>query len=184
MRKKGILAAVATATALVMCGCGSTGSGSAALNSAANELNSALDQVVQAAQSAVQETKPETPAETPAEKPAETPSAPSGATKSQEQAIKSAKRYLEFSAFSRQGLIDQLSSEYGEQFPIEDATYAVDYLESTGQVDWNEQAAKSAAKYLDFSSFSRQGLIDQLSSEYGEKFTVEQAEYGANAVGL
>lgn len=180
MRKKGILAAVATATALVMCGCGSTGSGSASLNSAANELNSALNQVVQEAQSATQETKPETPAE----KPAETPSAPSGATKSQEQAIKSAKRYLEYSAFSRQGLIDQLSSEYGEQFPVEDATFAVDYLESTGQVDWNEQAAKSAAHYLEFSSFSRQGLIDQLSSEYGEKFTVEQAEYGATAVGL
>ena len=183
MRKKGILAAVATATALVMCGCGSTGSGSAALNSAANELNSALNQVVQEAQSAVQETKPETLAEKPAETPS-APSAPSGATKSQEQAIKSAKRYLEFSAFSKQGLIDQLSSEYGEQFPLEDATFAVEYLESNGQVNWNEQAAKCAARYLEFSSFSRQGLIDQLSSEYGDKFTVEQAEYGANAVGL
>lgn len=168
----------ATATALVMCGCGSTRSTS--LNNAANELNSALNQVVQESQSAIQEAKPETPAETPAE----TPSAPSGATKSQEQAIKSAKSYLEYSAFSRQGLIDQLSSEYGEKFPIEDATYAVDYLESTGQVDWNEQAAKSAANYLSYSSFSRQGLIDQLSSEYGEKFTVEQAEYAANKVGL
>ena len=120
MRKKGILMVAATATALVMCGCGSTGSTS--LNSAANELNSALNQVVQeAAQSAVQETKPETPAETPAE----TPSAPSGATKSQEQAIKSAKSYLEYSAFSRQGLIDQLSSEYGEKFTPEQAEYGV-----------------------------------------------------------
>ena len=182
MRKKGILMVAATATALVMCGCGSTGSTS--LNSAANELNSALNQVVQeAAQSAVQETKPETPAEKPAETPS-APSAPSGATKSQEQAIKSAKSYLEYSAFSRQGLIDQLSSEYGEKFPIEDATYAVDYLESTGQVDWNEQAAKSAANYLAYSSFSRQGLIDQLSSEYGEKFTPEQAEYGVTKAGL
>ena len=175
MRKKRILATVAVVTALVMCGCGSTGSGSAALNSAANELNSALDQVVQEAQSAIQETKPETPS---------TPSAPSGATKSQEQAIKSAKSYLEYTAFSRQGLIDQLSSEYGEKFPVEDATYAVDYLESTGQVDWNEQAARSAAQYLEHSSFSRQGLIDQLSSEYGEKFTVEQAEYGVTKAGL
>ena len=46
--------------------------------------------------------------------------------------------------------------------------------------DWNEQAAKSAKSYLDFSSFSRSGLIKQL--EY-EGFTAEQAEYGATAVG-
>ena len=37
-------------------------------------------------------------------------------------------------------LIDQLSSEYGEQFSVEDATVAVDSL----NVDWNAQAAESA----------------------------------------
>jgi hypothetical protein len=44
-----------------------------------------------------------------------------------------------------------------------------------------EQAVKSAESYLDFSSFSRQGLIDQL--EY-EGFTHEQAVHGVDAVGL
>ena len=82
-----------------------------------------------------------------------------------ENALDSAQDYLDYSAFSRLGLIDQLSSEYGEGFELEDATWAVDQLHA----DWNEQAVKSAKEYLDYSSFSRQGLIDQLSSPYGEQ---------------
>jgi hypothetical protein len=70
-----------------------------------------------------------------------------------------------------------LSSEYGEGFSKADATYAVDAL----NVDWNEQAAKSAKSYLSHSSFSRQGLIEQLSSEAGEGFTHAQAVYGVDA---
>ncbi len=101
-------------------------------------------------------------------------------TVSQKNAIKSAESYLSFMGFSRQGLIDQLSSEFGEKFSVEDATFAVDSL----AVDWNEQAAKSAQTYLDTMGFSCQKMIDQLSSEYGSKFTVEQATYGATAVGL
>ena len=101
-----------------------------------------------------------------------------------EQAIKSAKSYLDFSSFSKQGLIDQLSSDYGDKYTKDIAAAAVDYLEQNGMVDWKEQAAKSAKKYLDFTSFSRQGLIDQLTSEYGDKFTLEQAEYGVSQVGL
>jgi hypothetical protein len=48
-------------------------------------------------------------------------------------------------------------------------------------VDWNEQAAKSAQSYLDYSAFSRSGLIGQLLYE---GFTQAQAEYGVNSVGL
>jgi hypothetical protein len=44
----------------------------------------------------------------------------------------------------------------GEQFPVEDATVAVDSL----IVDWNAEAAESAQSYLDMSGFSCQGLID------------------------
>ena len=47
-----------------------------------------------------------------------------------------------------------------------------------------ENAIKSAESYLDFSGFSRQGLIDQLSSQYGDQYTVAQATYAANKVGL
>ena len=85
-------------------------------------------------------------------------------------AIDSASSYLDYSAFSRSGLIGQL--EY-EDYATADATFAVDYL----KVNWNEQAFKSAKSYLDYSSFSLQGLIDQLVYE---GFTYEQASYGAN----
>ncbi|WP_423463617.1 Ltp family lipoprotein [Promicromonospora sp. MS192] len=101
-------------------------------------------------------------------------------TESQQQAIATAEDYLDYQAFSRQGLIDQLSSEYGDAFPVKDAEFAVDSLD----VDWNEQAARAAQEYLDYDSFSRQGLIDQLSSKYGDQFTVEQATYGVDQTGL
>ncbi|WP_278261854.1 Ltp family lipoprotein [Nocardia sp. AG03] len=92
-------------------------------------------------------------------------------TSSQRNAIQSAQDYLEISAFSRSGLIEQL--EY-EGYSTEDATFAVDSLNT----DWNEQAARSAKQYLELSSFSRTGLIEQL--EY-EGFTREQAVYGVDA---
>ena len=100
-----------------------------------------------------------------------------------EQAIRSAQNYLDFTAFSRQGLINQLSSEYGSQFTAEQATKAVDYLEQNNLVDWKEQAVKAAKNYLEIMSFSRSGLIDQLSSPYGSGFTVEEATYAADQLG-
>lgn len=93
---------------------------------------------------------------------------------SQRNAVRAAKDYLDYTAFSRQGLIDQL--EYSD-FSTEDATFAVDHI----TVDWNEQAAKAAKDYLDYSAFSRGGLIDQL--EYAG-FSSAQAAYGATAAGL
>ena len=101
-------------------------------------------------------------------------------TLAMENALSSAQDYLDYSAFSRQGLIDQLSSEYGSGFEIADATWAVSQL----KVDWKQQAVKAAKDYLDYSSFSRQGLIDQLSSPYGSQFTVEEATFAVNQIGL
>ena len=101
-----------------------------------------------------------------------------------EQAAKSAQDYIDYKAFSRKGLVGQLSSEYGDQFTPEEAEYGVKYLEDNNLVDWKEQAAKAAKDYLDYDSFSKDGLIDQLSSQYGEQFTREEAEYGAKAVGF
>lgn len=98
----------------------------------------------------------------------------SDVTAGQRNAIRSANSYLDFSAFSRQGLIAQL--EY-EGYSNADATFAVDYVAP----DWNEQAAKSAESYLEFSAFSRQGLIDQLIYE---GFTSAQAQYGVAQAGL
>lgn len=104
-------------------------------------------------------------------------------TLGQENAIKSAKSYLSYSAFSRAGLYQQLTSEYGEGFSAEDAEFAIATLEQTGLVDWNAEAAESAKSYLNYSSFSRDGLYEQLTSEYGEGFTPEQANAGLAAVG-
>ena len=101
-------------------------------------------------------------------------------TTSQEQAIGSAKSYLEFSAFSRLGLIQQLSSDYGSGFSKADATFAVDSL----KVDWKEQAVRSAKEYMASQNFSRKGLIQQLSSAYGSQFTRAEATYAADKVGL
>jgi hypothetical protein len=101
-------------------------------------------------------------------------------TASQRNAIRSAKSYLQMKGFSKAGLINQLSSEYGEGFPKADAVFAVNHIE----VDWNEQAYRSAKSYLQMKGFSRSGLIQQLTSEHGEGFTQAQAEYGVTKAGL
>lgn len=97
----------------------------------------------------------------------------------QENAVRSAEQYLSFQAFSRTGLIRQLSSDFGDAYEVDDATVAVDSL----NVDWNEQAARSAKQYLQMQGFSCQGLIRQLSSDAGDGYTESQAEYGARQAG-
>ena len=61
---------------------------------------------------------------------------------SRDNARRSAENYLDTMAFSRKGLIEQLSSSAGEGFSRADATYAVNHVD----VNWNEQAAKAAAE--------------------------------------
>jgi len=101
-------------------------------------------------------------------------------TIAQQNAIQSAASYLKITGFSRAGLIQQLSSEYGEKYAMADAVFAVDHV----TVDWNAEAVESAKSYLEMTGFSRAGLIQQLSSEYGGQFTIEQATYAADQVGL
>ncbi|MEA4896166.1 MAG: Ltp family lipoprotein [Oscillospiraceae bacterium] len=96
-------------------------------------------------------------------------------TTGQKNALQKAKDYLSITAFSHDGLVQQL--EIGEKFAHEDAVYGADNCGA----DWNEQAAAKAKDYLDMMAFSRDGLIEQL--EVGEKFTHEQAVYGAEANG-
>jgi hypothetical protein len=97
----------------------------------------------------------------------------------QNNAVRSAKQYLRVKGFSRQGLIQQLSSDAGSGYNITDATVAVDSL----NIDWNEQAARSAKQYLKLMGFSCKGLVQQLSSDAGDGFTVNQANYGAKQAG-
>jgi hypothetical protein len=95
-------------------------------------------------------------------------------TVNQKNALAAAKSYLNYTAFSHDGLVVQL--EY-EKYAHADAVYGADNCGA----DWNEQAAKAAKSYMAYSAFSRGGLIDQLKYE---KFTQAQAEYGADSVGL
>ncbi|WP_082624342.1 Ltp family lipoprotein [Nocardioides sp. Soil805] len=107
-------------------------------------------------------------------KPTKAPKPEPVLTPGQENAMASAENYINMTAFSHKGLVEQLVFEdYSEA----DAIYAVNHI----KVDWNEQAAKSAKNYLDMTAFSRQGLIDQLVFE---GYTPEQATYGVNQTGL
>ena len=102
-------------------------------------------------------------------------------TPGQSNARRSAQQYLRLgNGFSRGGLIEQLSSEFGEGFSLEDATYGVDATHT----DWNAQACLSAKSYLKQEPFSHAGLVEQLSSEFGEKYTPDEAEYGVTCAGL
>jgi hypothetical protein len=95
-------------------------------------------------------------------------------TVSQSNAVGKALDYIDYSAFSKKGLIAQLEFE---GFSAADSKFAVDRID----VDWFEQAALKAADYLDYSSFSRKGLIDQLLFE---GFTQDEAVYGVDQTGL
>ena len=95
-----------------------------------------------------------------------------------EQALKSAQNYVDTLHFSRQGLKQQLTSEYGSGFSEEAAEYALEHVD----VDYKEEAVEAAQSYLDAMSFSRQELKQQLTSEYGSGFTEEEAEYALDQV--
>lgn len=90
-------------------------------------------------------------------------------TVGQKNALERAKTYLDYSAFSKQGLIEQL--EY-EGYTHNDAVYAANRCGA----NWGEQAYKRAQTYLEYSAFSKDGLIDQLEFE---GFTHSEAYYGA-----
>lgn len=104
---------------------------------------------------------------------------PEGLSRPQKNAVRSAEQYINMTGFSREGLIEQLSSEYGDGYGVDDATIAIDSL----NIDWNEQAVRSAEQYLDMTGFSCDGLIEQLSSSAGSKYTVSEANYGAQQAG-
>jgi hypothetical protein len=103
-------------------------------------------------------------------------SAAQAATIDQREALGAAKSYLSTGAFSRAGLIHQLTSSYGEGFARADAIWGVNHAHA----NWNAEAVEAAKSYLSTGHFSRAGLIHQLESPYGEQFTHAQAVYGVN----
>ena len=95
-------------------------------------------------------------------------------TPSKSNAVNMAKSYLDYTAFSKSGLIEQLKYE---GFNNANATYAVNQI----SVDWKKQAVKMAKSYLNYSSFSRSGLIEQLIFE---GFSNEDATHAVDEAGL
>lgn len=95
-------------------------------------------------------------------------------TRSQEQAVGTARDYLDTAPLSRKGLIDQLVFE---GYSTADATYGADHIAA----NWLEQAARTAEAYLGITHFSRSGLIGQLEFE---GYTHRQAVYGVTRAGL
>jgi hypothetical protein len=77
---------------------------------------------------------------------------------------------------SKQGVYDQLTSEYGGQFSAEAAQYAVDNV----QADWNANALAKAKSYQDDMHMSPSAIYDQLTSEYGEQFSADEAQYAVD----
>lgn len=88
-------------------------------------------------------------------------------------ALEQAKFYGGDSHMSKMGIFDQLTSEYGGQFPIEAAQYAIDNLD----VDYNENALKTAKFYYEEMNMSKEDVRNQLTSAYGSRFTQEEADY-------
>lgn len=93
-------------------------------------------------------------------------------------ALNKANSYCDTMHMSKQGIYDQLTSEYGEKFSAEAAQYAIDNMEA----DWNYNALLTAQSYSDNMYMSKQGIYDQLTSEYGEQFTAEEAQYAVDNV--
>lgn len=141
MKTKNLALAILAAAALSISGC------------AVDEPGTAADRAVAADSTATQVDKPK-----------------SDLTASQQNAVETAESYLDTSAFSRKGLIDQLVFE---GFSAKDAKFAVDHIDP----NWNNQAVLAAKSYLDSGSFSRSGLIEQLEFE---GYTHAQAVYGVD----
>ncbi len=98
------------------------------------------------------------------------PAAASNGTVSQQNALKAAQQYLNYTAFSHDGLVAQLEHD---QFSQADATYGAD----NSGADWNAEAIKAAQNYLNYTAFSQGGLVAQLEHD---QFTQAQATYGVN----
>lgn len=90
-----------------------------------------------------------------------------------DSAVQTAKEYISYTAFSRDGLVEQLEFEGYSHF---EAQRAVDSLNA----DWEEQALLKATDYLESTAFSYFGLVEQL--EY-EGFSHTEAVYGADHCG-
>ncbi|WP_414052939.1 Ltp family lipoprotein [Macrococcus animalis] len=95
-------------------------------------------------------------------------------TREQKAALGKAETYSDTMHMSKQGIINQLTSEI-EGFSQEDAQYAVDNLKA----DYKQNALKKAQDYAKTQNMSDDGIYNQLTSEI-EGFTAEEAQYAVD----
>ena len=88
-------------------------------------------------------------------------------------ALNQAGSYANTMHMSKQGVYDQLVSEFGGKFSAKAAQYAIDNVKS----DWNANALAKAKDYQTQQSLSPSAIHDQLTSAAGEKFTTAEADY-------
>lgn len=137
-------------------------------NAPSTSSPSATDQVAAPSQEpVVTESSPKTPAQE---------SAKTQVPAEYKSALTKATSYSKMMHMSKQGIYDQLTSEYGEKFSLEAAQYAIDNL----QADWNANALAKAKSYQTTMSMSPAAIYDQLISEHGEKFTAAEAQYAVD----
>lgn len=86
-------------------------------------------------------------------------------------ALKKGQSYADTMKMSKQGVYNQLTSEF-DQFSPEAAQYAIDNLD----VDWKENALKKGKDYQNQQSMSPEAVRTQLTSTI-EGFTQEEADY-------
>lgn len=88
-------------------------------------------------------------------------------------ALTKATEYANIMHMSKQGVYDQLVSQYGEKFSPAAAQYAIDNVKA----DWSANALAKAKDYQNEQQMSPAAIHDQLTSQYGEKFTQAEADY-------
>lgn len=150
---------------------GGAGGGSKTTSSNASSSQTTSSAVSQ--QSTASSTESSTVSQEQSETTAELKAAEASVPTEYKSALKKAESYSNLMHMSKQGVYDQLTSEYGEQFSPEAAQYAIDNVKA----DWNANALEKAKSYQDTMNMSPSAIRDQLTSEYGEKFTEEEADY-------
>lgn len=81
--------------------------------------------------------------------------------------------YADRMYMSKKAIYDQLTSDYGEKFSPEAATYAINNIKA----NWNKNALQKAKDYQEEQNMSPDAIYDQLTSDSGEQFTPEEANY-------
>jgi hypothetical protein len=114
-------------------------------------------------------TNSNSPAGTPSKTEAKQPDVPA----EYKSALSQADSYAKTMHMSKQGVYDQLVSEFGGKFTAPAAQYAVDNIKA----DWNANALAKAKDYQKQQSLSPSAIHDQLMSSAGEKFTAAEADY-------